>query len=33
LKGLRMVVLRDDVTVPGIKTVASGEGVWVGCRV
>ena len=32
LKGLRMVVLRDDVTVPGIKTVATGEGVWVGCR-
>ena len=30
LKGLRMVVLRDDVTVPGMKTVASGEGVWVG---
>ncbi len=30
LKGLRMVVLRDDVTVPGVQRLALGEGVWVG---
>ncbi len=32
LKGLRMVVLCEGVTVPGMQTVASGEGVWVGSR-
>ncbi len=32
LKGLRMVVLRDDVTVPGVQRLALGEGVWVGIR-
>ena len=30
LKGLRMVVLSDDVTVPGVQRLALGEGVWVG---
>ncbi len=32
LKGLRMVVLRDDVTVPGVQRLALSEGVWVGSR-
>ena len=32
LKGLRMVVLRDDVTVPGVQRLALDEGVWVGSR-
>ena len=32
LKGLRMVVLREDVAAPGMEVVASGGGVWVGSR-
>lgn len=33
LRGLRMVVLAEDVEVAGVAPLASGQGMWVGRRV
>lgn len=33
LRGLRMVVLAEDVEVAGLQPMASGQGMWVGRRV
>jgi uncharacterized protein YbaR (Trm112 family) len=32
LKGLRLVVMTEGVTVPGVEPLASGQGLWVGKR-
>ena len=33
LRGLRVVVLKDDAAVPGTDRLASGQGLWVGQKI
>lgn len=33
LKGLRVVGLREDMRIPGVDALASGDGLWVGQKV